>query len=365
MSIKRHKKPTVFGTLTRLLAAALAGLAAGALFAPDAPRQRETASGEPLPLVPVAEPLPLMPAGTEQAPSEEAAGMGVIELDSPRLTVSIDGAPCAMELEEYLVGVVAGEMSAASYPEALKAQAVAARTFTALHMAGKAACKSGCTVCSDPFCCQAYLTDAELHARWGDAYPKYSEAIRSAVEETCGLVAVYGGELINALYHASSGHATESSEAVFANALPYLVSVDSPEGDSGAVSVQEFGAEEAAGRLAAAFPQSNIKGPLSEADIEVLRLTPSGRADRVRVGETEVSGMELRLALGLKSTAFTVEFTREGAVRFTCIGYGHGVGMSQLGANDMAAAGADFARILAHYYTGTELYLLKYADAPG
>lgn len=360
MRIGKHKKAAVFGAFARLLAAALAGLAAGALFAPDVPRQRETASGEPLPLVPVAEELPLLPREYEPPGSEAHAETGSVELASPRLTVSIDGAPCGMELEEYLVGVVAGEMSAASCPEALKAQAVAARTFAALHMAGRAACKSGCTVCSDPFCCQAYLTDAELKARWADAYPQYIAAIRSAVEQTRGLVAVYGGELINALYHASSGHATESSEAVFANALPYLVSVDSPEGDSGAVSVQELGADEAAERLVAAFPQSKLKGPLTEADIEVLRLTSSGRADRVRVGETEVGGMELRLALGLKSTAFTVEFPNEGTVRFTCIGYGHGVGMSQLGANDMAAAGADFRAILAHYYTGTELYSLKF-----
>ena len=177
---------------------------------------------------------------------EKIAGISEFGLGSSVITVSVKGEPVRMELEDYIVGVVAAEMPASSEPAALQAQAVAARTFTALHMAGGATCShrsEGCTVCDDPACCQAYLCCAELEAAWGGSYSEKIAKIRAAVDSTRGMVVLYQGKPISALYHASSGRATENSEAVFAMALPYLVSVDSREGDNSKISMQEFDAE--------------------------------------------------------------------------------------------------------------------------
>ena len=302
------------------------------------------------------------PAATASASDAKDAIAGEYPLPSQRIKVSVGGEIYDMDLEEYLVGVVAAEMPASSEPAALMAQAVAARTFAALHMEGRAVCshgQEGCDVCGDPYCCQAYLTEAELRSAWGDGYEKYAERIRSAVRSTEGIVVVYEGKLISALYHASAGPATENSEAVFAVALPYLVSVSSNEGDSQARSLQEFTQEELCAKLNALFPDAHLAPPLSQSDIDVWGRTESGRVQLVQIGETVITGQQLRSALGLKSTEFTVTVT-DTSVRFECVGYGHGVGMSQRGANEMAKQGSSYEEILLHYYTGTELARLVY-----
>lgn len=300
-------------------------------------------------------------AATEAAATEAAFEEGTVTLPSSVLTVSLDGVPTEMELEEYLVGVVAAEMPASSRPEALRAQAIAARTFTALHMAGGARCKSGCTVCSDPACCQSYMDGSALSSLWGEKYPEYLEKIRAAVRDTAGLVVTYEGKLISAVYHASSGPYTESSEEVFACALPYLVSVESFEGEKEVVSSRSFTEEDAAKLLNRAFPQAELTVPFGEDSIEVWGRSSSGRAQLVRVGATVVTGQQLRSALGLKSTAFTVELGG-GKITFNCEGSGHGVGLSQTGANEMAKEGCGFREILSHFYTGTSLSRLVFGE---
>lgn len=302
-------------------------------------------------------------ASPTAAPSAAPEGFAELPLVSSTVSVSIDGKISVMELEEYLIGVVAAEMPASSEPAALQAQAVAARTFTALHMAGGAKCThgaEGCTVCSDPSCCQAYKSPQELRAAWGNKYDDYIERITRAVRATSGVVVTYNGKLINALYHASSGRATENSEAVFAMALPYLVSVDSFEGESEMISVQQFNEAVFAAIINEAHPDAHLIPPLSQGDVDVWGRTESGRVQLVQLGETVIDGQRLRRLLGLKSTAFTVEIAN-GCVSFTCEGYGHGVGMSQYGANAMAKEGYEYDEILYHYYTGTELATLTYA----
>ena len=341
------------GAAAILLLGLITGVLTGFLLAPNGNTAHPGVKKERLWLVPEG-------YSAERAEDEEYEP-AEFTLPSSGLTVSVRGEAKRMELEDYLFGVVAGEMSAGSEIEALKAQAVAARTFTALHMAGGAMCKSGCTVCDDPCCCQAYLTKEELKAAWGSKYDEYSARIRRAVNETESVAVVYEGRLISALYHAASGSATESSEEVFAMALPYLVSVESPEKGEETICVQRFSAAELEERLNSAFPQARLSSPLAVDSLSVLSRTESGRVQRVKVGETEVSGCMLRSALGLRSTAFTLVQDGDGAV-FTCTGYGHGVGMSQLGANEMAKEGADFKRILAHYYTGTELVKLDFGQ---
>lgn len=285
----------------------------------------------------------------------------VIRLDSSVITVCVDGVPETMELEDYLVGVVAAEMSVKSEPDALRAQAVAARTFTALHIIGSAKCSSGCTVCSDHRCCQAYKGTDVLKSAWGSKYETYIAKILDAVRSTEGLVVTYEGKLISALYHASSGPATENSEEVFAVALPYLVSVESFEGEAEMVSIQEFPVEDVVKKINARYPEAEMTAPLSPTDFDIWGRSESGRVQLVRIGNSVISGSDLRKVLGLKSASFTVSFNEE-KVTFTCLGYGHGVGMSQVGANEMAKDGADFRTILAHFYTGTDISRLAFSS---
>ena len=125
-----------------------------------------------------------------------------------------------MSLTDYIIGVTAAEMPVSFELEALKAQAVAARTFTAKHLSGELRCKSGCTVCTSTACCQAYVSVDEMRENWGENFDKYYAKIREAVLGTDGLVLTCEGELVTALYHSSSGGRTEDCEAVFAVALP-------------------------------------------------------------------------------------------------------------------------------------------------
>lgn len=259
-----------------------------------------------------------------------------------------------MTLEDYLIGVTAAEMPASYGLEALKAQAVAARTFTLKHMNGKLRCKSGHTICTDHRCCQAYISVERMKRNWGDDFEKNYEKIREAVASTAGLAITSEGELVTALYHSSSGGMTESCEAVFAVSLPYLVSVESAGEESSPEyrSIVEFSKDEFIKKINAAFPDAMMSDP--EKDVEVWQRTDSGRVSIIRLGGTVVSGQQVRNALSLKSTNMEIE-TSGDTVSISCLGFGHGVGMSQCGANAMAKEGADFEAILKHYYTGVEI----------
>lgn len=263
-----------------------------------------------------------------------------------------------MGLEDYIIHVVAAEMPASFEAEALKAQAVAARTFTVKHMLGEAKCKSGHTVCTDHTCCQAFLTTEQLIKRWGRYFAKYYEKILTAVFETEGEILTCGGEVINALYHSSSGGMTENSDAVFAVALPYLVSVESSgeEKYSDFTDEKTFKEAEFIKKVNEKFPQAEMTGILGQVDI--WDRTDSGRVKLVSLGQTVITGQQMRNAFGLHSTNFSFEF-KDGEVKIKCIGFGHGVGMSQNGANAMAEQGCGYEAILKHYYTGVELEAVR------
>lgn len=248
-----------------------------------------------------------------------------------------------MDMDAYLACVVAAEMPASYEAEALKAQAVAARTRAAFT-----ACASwpGADVCVDSTCCQGYLDEAEQAARWGDDAPLYREKIEGAVRATKGLIMTYDGEPIEVLYHAVSGGHTENAEDVFKTALPYLRGVESPgEEDAARFKTTDVFSQEA---LSALFPNEAEDG---EVRLEVLERSDSGRVMSLRVGRHTMSGRTFRSALGLTSTDFEL-IPADGFVTIVQHGYGHGVGMSQAGANAMAEAGATFEEILTHYYTG-------------
>lgn len=306
--------------------------------------------------------LPLTPAsGTESAaPVHESEAPenaeGGYYLPKDAVVLMTDEGAQTLSIEEYVVHVVAAEVPFSYSPEALAAQAVAARTYTVRRMTGTAKCPRGGDLCSDASCCQAYRTDEALREYWGEKYQENIDKIREAVRMTEGLILTYMGEPISAVYHSSSCGRTCSAEEVFSFRVPYLVSVDSPEGELCETSEQRFTFSEAEAMITKAFPEAELDGSRS---VSVLSLTESGRAAEVYFEGAVLTGNELRRALGLKSAAFTV--TIDGAqITFFCMGYGHGVGMSQVGAEAMAEAGAAYAEILAHYYPGTELDRLKF-----
>lgn len=222
------------------------------------------------------------------------------------------------------------------------------------RLKGGEKCKSGCDICTDPNCCQSFMFTEELESLWGSNFQKYYEKVERAAGDTRGEVLTSGGTLIAALYHSSAGGMTEDSEAVFAVALPYLVSVESrgEENQPCYRSEKVFSNGEFIELLNAAYPQAELARPSEQVDI--WGRTDSGRVKLVQLGGTVISGQQLRSTLGLHSTNFSFEFT-EDEVKIICIGYGHGVGMSQCGANAMAGEGSDYREILMHYYTGVEI----------
>lgn len=265
-----------------------------------------------------------------------------------------------LPLEDYVFGALAAEMPANYAPEALKCQAIAARTRAVAQSRafGGNGCvrHPDCDICTDSACCQAYQTDAQLQARWGSEYAVLRARIDRAVRATDGLLLTSGGLPIEVLYHACSGGKTEDAAAVFASAKPYLVSVDSPgeEGYAGFRADTSFSCEEAADLLLRAFPGCGVTADTLPSAIRLQSTTASGRVATLLVGSQTVRGADFRKALSLRSTYFTWEADGDRIV-FHTVGYGHGVGLSQAGAQAMAADGADFAEILAHYYPGTQL----------
>ena len=312
--------------------------------------------------------LPLTRPGGERlpAPSPAAAVSAALlrgdaagpasapEAAAPRiLRVLCGGELREMDLEDYLLGVVAAEMPASFPEEALKAQAVAARTFALYCAAGG---KHGeADICTEPSCCQAWLSEDKLRENWGGDYEANQARIRQAVESTAGEVLVYEGEPVFAAFHSSSAGATEDCGAVW-NPRPYLVSVSSPETAldvPGYLSSLRCAPLDFRDVILSAHPEADFSGP-EEGWIGELRRDPSGRVESLALGGAVIPGKELRTLFSLRSTAFTLEYA-EGQFVFSVTGFGHGVGMSQYGAKVMARDGADYRQILAHYYPGTEL----------
>ncbi len=259
-------------------------------------------------------------------------------------TMTLDGAE--MDLETYLLGVVLAEMPAEFEPEALKAQSVAARTYT--QKALQATGKHDGALCSDPGCCQAYIAPEAYLARGGTR--ENLEKVRLAVDATAPLVLTYEGALIEATYFSCSGGRTEEAVAVWGAEFPYLQSVESPGEelapyDSDTVTLSRAQFESALGLTLTGEPGSWIG---------TVTFTQGGGVAEMEICGTVFTGTQLRSRLNLRSTAMTILPEGE-TVTIETRGYGHRVGMSQYGAEAMALSGSDFRQILAHYYPGTEL----------
>ncbi|MDK2821285.1 MAG: stage sporulation protein [Clostridia bacterium] len=271
-----------------------------------------------------------------------------------------------MPMEEYLVGVVAGEMPASFEMEALKAQAIAARTYTykRIEEAKKEPNKDhpGADICTDPAHCQAWASDDVLRKRWGLMnFWRYKLKIREAVRATRGMVLTYKGELIDPVYHSNSGGRTESAAAVWGGNIPYLQSVPSPWDKSAPhyLTNHSFSLDELEQKLGIKLNTAVSSLPSAQNSlIKVKKKTATGRLKEVQIGDKIFDTVKLRQLLGLSSTNFTWQISGN-KITFYTVGYGHGVGMSQYGANGMAKEGKKFNEILGHYYQGVKLRIIK------
>jgi stage II sporulation protein D len=253
-------------------------------------------------------------------------------------------------LEEYVIGVVAAEMPAEFELEALKAQALTARTYIVKQMINDQSISlpKGANV-TDTVMHQVYHSDEELKQLWGPDYEWKIKKITEAVQATRGQILTYNNIPIEASFFSTSNGFTENSEAYWENAFPYLKSVASPWDkqspkfyDQKVMTVAEF--EQ---KLGVKLPEDGSVGI-------VISRTPGNRVDIVEINGKKLKGREVREKLDLKSTDFT--WMRKGnEIVITTKGYGHGVGMSQYGANFMAKEGKTYDQIVKYYYKGVEI----------
>lgn len=292
---------------------------------------------------------PLTAAPLQEDTSEE----GLTGEDSQE-TVSLlrgDGTVETLSMADYLFGVVAAEMPASFQLEALKAQAVAARTYTVSRQAGSSHLDGA--LCDDSSCCQAYVDQADLEAQWGENTAFYTDKIRTAVEETDGLLVLYQGEPIEALFFAAAAGRTVDAADVWGNEVAYLVGVNSPEGSEvpDYYSQVTLTRSEVQSTILSAYPSADLSGDCTDW-LKNTTYTASGSVNTLEVGGISLSGAGVRSLFGLRSATFSFHWEGESLI-FQVTGYGHGVGMSQYGANALAEEGKDFREILAWYYTGT------------
>lgn len=244
--------------------------------------------------------------------------------------------------EEYIKGVVSAEMGSNFEIEALKAQAVASRSYALYHMNGKEYDVTNTTTN------QVYLTDDELKEKWKDSYPKQINKIKKAINDTKGEYLTYNGETVNAMFFAASVGKTENSEEVFVSKVPYLRSVASTWDESAPVftdtvilNINDF------------YQKLNI--PYNDnLNIEILEKTSTGRIKTLKINNQEFKGRDVSQKLNLKSNYFEI-IKNDKKITITTKGYGHGVGLSQYGANGMAKEGKNYKEILSHYYQGTQI----------
>lgn len=263
--------------------------------------------------------------------------------------------------EDYIKGVVAGEMPSTFEHEALKAQAIAARTYSLSKIIrsgdnGNPDAHPDAPLC-DSTHCQVYRSINDLTALKGAKWMENNwKKICDAVDSTKGQLMYYNGELAEqALFHSSSGGHTENSEDVFASAVPYLRSVDSPY-EEGATHQQEtkyFSTKDFAYLLNLKYPDRKLQSSIN--NISIISKSTGGRVENIKINNSTYTGREIRDAVGLSSANFETTFDGK-TITITSNGYGHGVGMSQYGANGMAQKGSNYKEILKHYYTGIQVY---------
>lgn len=260
-------------------------------------------------------------------------------------------------LDDYLLNVVSAEMPASYELEALKAQAIVARTYTIYQTINSGSKHEGANVCDSHLCCQAWISKEDRFSKWEEGKKEeYWKKIEKAVNDTKGKIITYENKPINAFFHASSGGITEVPLNVWGGSgYPYLQVVQT----SGEETYTQYASEVI---LTKEDFINKIKEKHSdfeidfgeENEISILEYTESGRVKTIKIGNLNLSGVEVRSILGLKSANFTFSID-EINIKFSVIGYGHGVGMSQTGADSLAKQGKTCEEIIKHFYIGVEV----------
>lgn len=261
-----------------------------------------------------------------------------------------------LDLDEYLYGVVSSEMPASFEQEALKAQAVVARTYT-IYKITNGSKHENANICDDSKCCQAWISKEARFEKWNESERENNwSKIVNAVDSTKGKIITYDGKPINAFFHSNSGGKTEIASSVWGGRdEPYLQAVET----SGEGNYTQYSSEVilTKSEFVDKIKQyhSNFEIDFSnENQIEILEYTEGQRIKTIKLGNLELTGTEIRNIFGLKSAKFEISVDGEN-VKFKVIGYGHGVGMSQTGADSMAKEGKNYEEIIKHYYTGVEI----------
>lgn len=259
-------------------------------------------------------------------------------------------------LDTYLCNVVSAEMPADFELEALKAQAVVARTYTIYKIQNKK--HDNADICDDSSCCQAWISKEDRLAKWDEDKRESNWAkIEQSVNDTKGKIITYEGKPINAFFHSNSGGTTELPVNVWGGGseFPYLQVVETAgeEGYSQYSSEATFTQDELIEKLKTKYEDIAIDFN-NEDDLKILDYTDSGRVKTVKFGNHELSGTETRSLFDLRSTNFEI-IKENGNIKFSVKGYGHGVGMSQTGANTLAKEGKNYEDIIKHFYVGVEI----------
>ena len=261
-----------------------------------------------------------------------------------------------IKLDEYLYGVVSAEMPVSFEKEALKAQAVVARTYTIYKIVNNNNKHGEADICDDSTCCQAWISKEDRLAKWKDEEKEQNwNKIVEAVNSTQGKIILYEGKPINAFFHSNSGGKTEPPINVWGGSgYPYLQSVETAGEDAYSqysseltITKQEF--EE---KMKANYEDFTIN--YEDNPIEIKEYTEGNRVKTIKIGNKELSGVEVRTILGLRSANFQVSIDGDN-ISFKVVGYGHGVGMSQTGADSLAKQGKNYEEIIKHFYTGVEI----------
>lgn len=297
------------------------------------------------------------PENQEQPQQTDQQGYDYKKYQTIKLLHSSTGQVEELKIDEYLYGVVSSEMPASFELEALKAQAVVARTYTIYQSSNNAGKHENADMCDDFNCCQAWISKEERMAKWApEEAENYWNKIVQAVDSTQGKVVAYNGQVINAFFHANSGGITESSLNIWGGIdYPYLKSVETvgEEGYTQYASEVILSHQDLLSKIQAVHKDCEIDFSQQEC-IKIIDYTTSGRVKTIKFGNKEIAGTEARTLLGLKSTNFT--FSIEGQnITFTVTGYGHGVGMSQTGADSLAKSGSKYEAIIKHFYTNVEI----------
>ena len=300
----------------------------------------------------------------ENNSEKNSSKVEVLGNDVGRVYISKEDKVIEIQVDEYIKGVVSAEMPANFNIEALKAQAVAARTFYFAKRAFPCSRNSGAEIC-DTTHCQVYMSKEErMNSFEKSKREEYFNKITEAVESTKGQVLTYNGELIKyPQFFATSSGQTESAIDVFSEDVPYLKSKESS-GEEVAPkfeSIKDIEISEFITKVNNEYSKANLKKDSLEEDVKIESHTEGGSIKKLKLGKEYISGIEFRKMFDLNSANFTIDIL-EGTVRINCKGYGHGLGMSQWGAKAMGDKENGYEQILKYYYSGVEISEVRYVN---